>query len=173
MAGQEVRQSMGGVLRRGVRKAWGCAALWKLLLVCLVSALGAGCVPPVQYQPNEARIDAMGVEPAMHLMRETLLRSINPRIMEVQISQDFLYYRYQQPILGPYGIPVGYAPALVEHQVAFLNVGRVEIFSNNLVLVRTSSDLILAQIVFGNEQDARTFADLMISFRAYRARSAR
>jgi hypothetical protein len=115
----------------------------------------------------------MGPDQAAQQLRETLLRSINPRITDVEITTDFLNYRYQQPILGPYGIPVGYSPALAENRVAFLNVGRVEVFSNNLVFVRTSSEIVIAQIVFGNELDARTFADLMLSFRAYRSRSAR
>ena len=38
-----------------------------------------------------------------------------------------------------------------------------------LVNVYTSASILLAQFVFGNAEDARTFADLVASFRVRRA----
>src|SRR5262245_32049685 len=149
------------------------SGVYWLLLICFISMLGMGCPTAVQYQPDAGVVDTLGLPQAQARMKDTLLRSINPRIMEVDVTDDFLRYGYQQQIPGPWGIPMGPMPGLVMNQVAFLNVGRVEVFPNNLVFVRTSSDIVIAQVVFGNEQDAKMFADLMISFRDRRSRSAR
>lgn len=101
------------------------------------------------------------------------MRAISPRIMEADVTDDFVLYRYQEHIRGAFGIPVATMPGLVENRVAFLNVGRVKVLPNNLVFVRTSGDILIAQVIFGNEQDAKMCADCMISFRDLRARSAR
>jgi len=127
----------------------------------------------VQYQPNAGVVNTLGVPQARQLMKDTLGRAVSPRIMEADVTDDFVLYRYQEQIRGAFGIPVATMPGFVENRIALLNVGRVEVFSNNLVFVRTSGDVLLGQVLFGNEQDAKTFADLLISFRDLRARSAR
>jgi hypothetical protein len=144
--------------------------LLKPLLVCCISALAVGCPAVVSYQPNERLIVDLGVEQARKRLEGTLSRSINPRVIDVQIAQEFMHYRYQQPILGPYGIQVG--ATVAENRVHFLNVSRVEIFETNVVFLRAANEIILAQFIFANQEDAKTFADLILSFRAQLPRGA-
>ncbi len=138
--------------------------LLKLLLVGCISLLAVGCPAVVPYQPNERLVVNLGVEQARKRLEETLMRSINPRVIDVQVAQEFVNYRYQQPILGPYGIQVGMTMA--ENRVYFLNVSRVEVFENNVVFLRAANEIILAQLIFAKQEDAKTFADLILSFRA-------
>ncbi|HSD51363.1 MAG TPA: hypothetical protein VLG48_08145 [Candidatus Methylomirabilis sp.] len=144
--------------------------LLKLLLLCCISALAVGCPAVVSYQPNERLVVDLGVEQARKRLQETLSRSINPRVIEVQVAQEFVNYRYQQPILGPYGIQVGMTMA--ENRVHFQNVSRVEVFENNVVFLRAANEVILAQVIFASQEDAKTFADLILSFRAQVHRGA-
>jgi hypothetical protein len=134
--------------------------LWLLVCVC---ALSAGCTPPVPYQPNERLVDTLGPAEARRRLREVVERSINPQVTDSEVTDEFLRYNFRQIIAG---FPTG---AILENRIHFLNVGRTEVFSNNLVIVRTSSDIVLAQLVFGNYSDAQMFADLLASFKARRA----
>jgi hypothetical protein len=138
--------------------------LW--LLLCVVSVLSVGCPTSVPYQPNEGLVATLGVAPARQRLREIVARSVNPQVTESEVTDDFLQYRFRQAIAG---FPTG---AILENRIHFLNVGRIEVFENNLVIVRTGGDAVLAQFVFGNYQDARMFADLLTSFRAQRARGS-
>jgi hypothetical protein len=137
-------------------------ALW--LQVCVVGVLSVGCSTTLQYQPNEGIIDTLGVAQAKQRLQEIVARSINPQVTESEVTDDFLQYRFRQAIAG---FPTG---AILENRIHFLNVGRMEVFENNLVIVRTAGDIVLAQFVFGNNPDAKMFADLLASFRARRAR---
>ena len=78
------------------------------------------------------------------------------------VTDEVLHYRYRQVIAG---IPTG---VMLDNRVFFVTVARVEIFTNNVVNVWALGNHLLAQLVFGNAQDARTFADLVVSFRALR-----
>jgi len=137
-------------------------ALW--LQLCVVSVLSVGCPTAVQYQPNEGIVDTLGVAQAKQRLQEIVARSINPQVTESEVTDDFLQYRFRQAIAG---FPTG---AILENRMHFLNIGRMEVFENNLVIVRTSGDIVLAQFVFGNNPDAKMFADLLASFRARRSR---
>ena len=138
-------------------------ALW--LQVCVVvSVLSVGCSTAVQHQPNEGIVDTLGVAQAKQRLQEIVARSINPQVTESEVTDDFLQYRFRQAIAG---FPTG---AILENRMHFLNVGRIEVFENNLVIVRTAGDIVLAQFVFGNTPDAKMFADLLASFRARRSR---
>ncbi len=99
-------------------------------------------------------------------MQEIVARSINPQVTESEVTDDFLQYRFRQAVAG---FPTG---AILENRIHFLNVGRLEVFENNLVIIRTAGDIALAQFIFGNHQDAKMFADLLTSFRAQRARGS-
>ena len=134
------------------------------LLVCVVSALSAGCPASVQYHPNEGIVDTIGVAQARQRLQEIVSRSINPQVTETEVTDDYLLYRYRQAIAG---FPTG---AILENRIHFLNVGRTEVFENNTVNVRTGSGVVLAQLVFGNNQDAKMFADLLASIRARQSR---
>jgi hypothetical protein len=137
-------------------------ALW--LQVCAVGVLSVGCSTALQYQPNEGIIDTLGVAQAKQRLQEIVARSINPQVTESEVTDDYLQYRFRQAIAG---FPTG---AILENRMHFPNVGRMEVFENNLVIVRTAGDIVLAQFVFGNNPDAKMFADLLASFRARRSR---
>src|SRR5262249_649439 len=114
----------------------------------------------VPYQPNEGIIDTLGVAQAKQRLQEIVARSINPQVTESEVTDDFLQYRFRQVIAG---FPTA---GSLENRIHFLNVGRMEVFENNLVIVRTAGDIVLAQFVFGNNPDAKMFVDLLASFRA-------
>lgn len=137
----------------------GLRVLIPLLLVGGLSALISGCSSASMYQPNAEIVKTMGVEQAKQRLKETVLRSVNPQVVEADVTDEFLRYRYRQAIAG---FQTG---AVLENQIAFLNAVQVEVHTNNVVNVRTSAGVLIAQLVFGNEQDARTFADLLASFR--------
>jgi hypothetical protein len=65
--------------------------LW-LLLVCVVSALGTGCPSTVSHQPNEGVVDTLGMPQAQQLLKDTILRSVNPRVDDVEVTDDFMRY---------------------------------------------------------------------------------
>jgi hypothetical protein len=156
--------SRPGLVTRGakitVKQAYAVYRLALWLQVCVVvSVLSVGCSTAVQHQPNEGIVDTLGVAQAKQRLQEIVTRSINS-----QVTDDFLQYRFRQAIAG---FPTG---AILENRMHFLNVGRMEVFENNLVIVRTAGDIVLAQFVFGNTPDAKMFADLLASFRARRSR---
>lgn len=135
-----------------------------LLLVGGLGGLLSGCSSASMYQPKAEMMQTMGVEQAKQRLKETTLRSINPQIVEADITDEFLRYRYRQAIAG---FQTG---AILENQIAFLNAVQLQVHTNNTVNVRTSAGILIAQLVFGNEQDARTFADLLASFRQQNVR---
>jgi len=158
------------IMTRGARtiikQAYAGHRLTLWLLICVISVLSAGCPTAVQYQPNEGIVDTLGVVPARQRLQEIVARSINPQVTESEVTDDFLQYRFRQAVAG---FPTG---AILENRIHFLNVGRLEVFENNLVIIRTAGDIALAQFIFGNHQDAKMFADLLTSFRAQRARGS-
>jgi len=93
----------------------------------------------------------MGVEQAQQRLKETLARSIRPQIVDVDVTNDFFYYHYRQGM------------ALFENRILFLSVDQVEIYQNDVVLIRNPAKQIMAQMVFANDEDAKTFADLLLS----------
>lgn len=141
-----------------------------LLLICVIIVPCVGCAPAaIQYQPNQGIVGVLGVLQAQQALKETVLRSINPQVVEVDVTDDFLHYRYRPA--NPFAM-FGASPGatLLENRVFFVNVGRVEVFDNHLVFIRTAAGHIIAQIFFGNDQDTKMFADLMLSFHAQRSR---
>ena len=156
-------------LRRGSRRQHqqdsrhrGWTSLTILLGLGLLSAYLAGCPRATPYQPHASLVDTLGVPEAAQQLKETLLRALAPRIVAVDVTEEFLRYRYRQEIAG---IATG---ALPEQRIAFLNVARVDIFPDNTVNIITDNGQLLAQLVFGSRQDAELFADLAASFRARR-----
>jgi hypothetical protein len=134
-----------------------------LLGLGLLSACLAGCSRATPYQPNTNLTDTLGVPEAAQQLKETLLRALAPRIMAVDVTEEFVRYRYRHEIAG---IATG---ALPEQRLAFLNMAQVDIFSDNSVNILADNGQLLAQLVFGSRQDAELFADLVTSFRARRA----
>jgi hypothetical protein len=130
--------------------------LW-LLLACVTSALGTGCPTATSYQPREGMIDTLGVSGAQQLLKDTLLRAVNPRVDDVEVTDDFVRYHL--------------AGTTYDIRLFFKDVQGAEIFNNNVVLIRGEDQRLLARPLLANAQDATTFADLMLSL-AQRARSS-
>ena len=134
----------------------------------LLSVLNLACPLAVPYEARQELVTTLGVPQTQQRLRETLLRSINPRVIDVNVTDDYLHYRYQQPLMGAYGVQTGVA--VTGNRVYFRNISRVEVFDNHQVLVHAGADRIVAQVLFTSEQDAKTFADLMFSFHAHRTK---
>lgn len=138
----------------------------RLLLLCLGAGLLAGCFHALPYQPNEQLVNNWGVEHARQQLRDVVLRSLNPQVIDSEVTDDVLYYKYRLTVAG---IPTG---AALENRLHFLNVVSTEVYDNDVVIIRTANKIVLAQFVFGNTQDPKTLADLLASFRLHRARSS-
>ena len=130
--------------------------LW-LLLVCVVSAIGVGCPSTVSHQPNEGIVDTLGVPQAQQLLKDTLLRSVNPRVDDVEVTDDFMRYHL--------------AGTTYDVRIFFKDVQRAEVYNNNVVLIWGGDQRMLARPLLANTQEATTFADLVLSF-ARRARGS-
>jgi hypothetical protein len=118
----------------------------------------AGCATAPQYQPQSNRVTTLGHSRAQEVLQEVTRRSINPQMVEVTVTEDAVRYRFKQVIAG---FATG---AILENTVYFLNAEQVQVYPNNVVILRTMPGNLLAKIVFGNQTDARTFADLVASF---------
>ncbi|MGE3539717.1 MAG: hypothetical protein AB7N91_20090 [Candidatus Tectimicrobiota bacterium] len=151
---------MTRIWARGARKRY--YLLWGVLLACGLVWIG-GCIRTLPYQPNERLIDALGMEQARQRLQAVLTRAVNPHVVRAEVTDDMLYYRYRHDLAG---VPTG---IVLENRLHFLNVVTIEVYANDVVIVRTASHVPLAQFVFGNPQDPKELADLLASFRLRRA----
>jgi S1-C subfamily serine protease len=119
-------------------------------LMCALGFLSVGCVASLNYQPNEHMLDTLSVDEARERLRETLLRAVSPRMQTITLTNESLEYRWH-PQVGTH--------------IHFITLSRVEVFDNHVVFVRGAGDQILSVIHYGTEQDAKLFADLLMSFR--------
>jgi len=130
-----------------------------VLLVSVLSVLSVGCPAPTAYQPNDRIVNELGVERSKQRLKEILLRSINPQVVEVEVTDESFAYRFRQAVAG---FQTG---AILDNRVFFPNAVYVNVYDNNTVNVLTSNQQLVAQLVFGNNDDARLFADIVTSFR--------
>lgn len=119
-------------------------------LLCALGLLGTGCIPSLNYQPNDRIVETLGVDVARERLRETILRAVSPPIQTMTLTNEFLEYKWH-PLVGT--------------QINFVNLSRVEIFENHTVFIRGAGDQILSILRYGTEQDAKLFADLLMGFR--------
>jgi hypothetical protein len=64
--------------------------MWStVLLIGMVSILSLGCPVTAPYQPNDRIVNELGVEPAKQRLREVIIRSINPQIVDVEVTDDY------------------------------------------------------------------------------------
>lgn len=138
-------------------KRWGMALISLVVLAC------SGCPNPIPLQVPTHMPAHFNVPQAQQLLKETLMRSLRPEILDVEISADFVIYRYRQ------AIAVSSTKPLTENRIALLNIGRVEAFTNNVVLIWTPSNILLGQIIFGNYQDPKMCANLFLFLRDQRS----
>ena len=134
--------------------------------LCILSAAYiVGCVKVVPRQPNTKAVEELGADTAKQRLQEVMTRAVDPRIAVVTVADDSLRYRWDQPIQGWYGVPAGSVQN--ETQIFFRNIDRMEVYENNKVFVYGPAGRI-DQILFGNQQDAFQFHDLLESFRTYK-----
>lgn len=133
--------------------------LTRVLFLCLIGCLSASCQSTPQYIPNDRLVSELGIERARQRLKDTLVRSINPQVVDTEVTDDYFAYRFRQAIAG---FQTG---AVLDNRVFFLNAVNVQVLSNNVVNVFTSNQQLIAQLVFGNYEDARTVGDLITSFR--------
>ncbi len=97
-----------------------------------------------------------------------LYRAVEPQISAVEFSQTdgTVKMTYAQPILGPYGIQVGQNVQSVP--IAFARIAKIEVYENAKVFVYGPGGHLERQILFGTIDDAKLFAQLVMSFKATR-----
>jgi hypothetical protein len=136
--------------------------------VLLGSALSTGCVSVVPYQPDEGLVTQLGQDAAKRELSDTLSRAILPRVSAVNATDDYVEYDWQQSHPGPF-----FAPIVTGNktQIRYANIGRIEIYANNYVFVWWPGDQRRDEVQFANPEDARKFADLLMSFRAARPKT--
>lgn len=125
---------------------------WTLLWCCmsLISVLSVGC-STVERQPNDRLAAEMGMPQARKYLEEVLLRSVNPLINGVEVTEEF--------------VRVDVTNTTYQVRVFFKEVQRTEVFKNNLVILWGAHERLLFRPTFANQQDAQTFADLILSLR--------
>lgn len=141
---------------------------WSSILLLLVCA---GCPSTVPYQPQQGVLAEVDTSEARSRLRETLGRAIEPPVLWVDVDDDSVRYRYKDVIHGPFGIPTGSVERTQE--VFFVNVRRVELYDNNWVYLYGVDQRLIAKVCFDTERDARSYADLVSSFRERRVRGMR
>ncbi len=130
--------------------------LWSMSLSLWV----AGCVQKITYHPDTTLLQRFSRAEATERIRHVLLRSINPQIDEVTVTEEFLNYRLQATI--------------IILRLYFGKVGGVQLFENHAVFVQADGGQYIAQLFFATAEDAKLFADLLMSFREeYRAQGDR
>jgi hypothetical protein len=146
---------------------WSGAMWFTLLLIGIISLLSVGCPATAPYQPNDKIVNELGVERAKQRLREIVIRSVSPQVVNVEVTDDYFAYNFRQAIAG---FQTG---AIINNRVYFLNAVLVNVYDNNLVNVLTSNQQVVAQLTFGNPDDARMFGDLVTSFRLRKASMTR
>jgi hypothetical protein len=136
------------------RRGWRYLA--HITLLCVVGAAAVGCPRPVAYQPQTGLVASLGEQEAEQRLKDVLFRAVNPRIDVAEINDDFLRYHVQG--------------TTVEIVVYFKDVQRPEVFDNHWVYLWKDERHTLARILFANQEDAKRFADLFMSFRDYYTR---
>jgi hypothetical protein len=147
MMAQERRRTHRDVLRR---RQGGRCWMTLTLLVGLLGIVVGGCMTAVSHQPNERLAAELGPPQAHTRLEEVLLRSVNPPINAVEITNDF--------------VRVDLTNTTYQVRVFFKDVQRAELFKNHLVVLWGTGERILFRPVLADAQDAQTFADLMLSW---------
>ncbi len=123
-----------------------------LLLLCSLGLLETACAS-INYQPNDRIVETLGVDIARERLRETLLRAVSPQIQTSELTNEYLEYKWVYMWIPQ-----------VTH-INFVNISRVQVFENHVVHIRGAGDQVLSTLVYGTEQDAKLFADLLMGFR--------
>ncbi len=129
-------------------------------------AFSLGCAP-MPYRPNEDRVKELGVEKAKQDLKEMVMRSKAAGggvVTSVEVTDDALKLKAQQSSLGMF---YQVETRQLENEAYFPMLERVDIYSNNWAYVYQGGRLVM-QVLLATPEDARSFADLMMSFHAHR-----
>lgn len=137
--------------------------------VLLGGALSTGCVSVVPYQPNEGLVTSLGQEAAKSKLAEILRRATIPAVSAVNVTDDYVEYHWQQMVPGPFWAPMAAGNAVT--QISYANIGRIQIHENHHIFIWGPGDNRRDEIRFATADDAREFSDLLMSFRAARAKT--
>ena len=137
-------------------------------LLVLASVTGSlGCASPMPYRPNEEKVKELGVEKAKKDLKEMVMRAKAAGggvISSVEVTDEALKVKAQQSSMGMF---YQIETRQLENEVYFPMLERVDIYSNNWAFVYQGGRLAM-QVLLATPEEARAFADLMMSFRAYR-----
>jgi len=133
-------------------------------------ALSFGCAP-IPYHANEERVKEVGVEKAKQDLKEMVLRSKAAGggvVAGVEVTDEALKVKAHQTTMGAfYQVQTNQ----LDSEVSFAILERVDIYSNNWAYVYQSGRIVL-QVLLATPEDARAFADLMMSFHAQKKPAA-
>jgi hypothetical protein len=134
-----------------------------LAILAAAAAIGAGCVTVVPYQADEGTVDRLGLEDAKKKLAEVMNRAMDPRIATVEPRDDSVRYTWQITNPGAFYVPVTTTNFT---EIFYRNIGRFELYENNNVFIWAPNDARVDKVMFGNQEDARAFVDLLMSMRA-------
>ena len=137
--------------------------------LCLASlSLLNGCVTVVPYTPRETVLQEMQPADAAPLLEATVTRVAEPRVVSAEADRagEYLRYTYLQTIHGPFGIPVDSVER--ELQLHYVNLDHLDVYDNHYVYIYVYEDRLVGKLRFENSADAKSFCDLLMSFRAQR-----
>jgi hypothetical protein len=128
-----------------------------------LSALGTGCMKPIQYTPNEGLVPSLGTDQAKQELQILMARSVEPLIGLVEAKDDSVHYRWNQQSMGAFYQTI---TTSVDTEIFYANLNRIEIYENHNVFVWGPNDSRVDKIRFASAEEAKRFADLLMSFRA-------
>ena len=139
------------------------------LLILSSVALSFGCAP-IAYHANEEKVKELGAEKAKKDLKELVMRAKSAGggvVSSVDVTDDALKVKAQASSMGMwYQIET----RQLENEVYFPMLDRVDIYSNNWAYVYQSGRLAM-QVLLGTPEEAKSFADLLMSFKAHKKTS--
>lgn len=133
------------------------------LLGTAIAALACGCMSPIPYTPDESLVKSLGPEKAKQELEILLARSVEPQVGMVEVKDDALHYRWNQSSLGAFYQTV---TTSIDTEIFYANLNRIEIYENHNVFIWGPNDARVDKVRFATAEEARKFADLLMSFRA-------
>ncbi len=126
--------------------------------------LAASCADQVPYTANTGLADSLGTEEAKRRLSQVLQRAQTPRVTNVRATDDYVQYFWET--LAPETAIIDPLYVANVAEIHYGTVTKVEVYDNNWVFVWGPLREHVDKVLFGTADDARTFADLVSSFRA-------
>jgi hypothetical protein len=130
--------------------------------------LAWGCVGEVPYRPDDRLAASVGTGEAKQRMSQILKRAREPRITTVRPTDDYVQYFWER--LAPETALIDPLYVANVAEIHYSTVTGVEVYENNWVFVWGPLRENVDKVLFSSQEDARTFADLVTSFRALKGK---